>query len=215
MAERGSSRPRPSARHRCRCCRLRWKQPAPVLHWRSRGSSAQLEPSRSPALRRPRRQRPDLRGVVAARGDLDVRAAQDLDDRLDPERLALDDPMPVGVDVGDDHSVCGRAPRPRKKHSRSARSRSPASAPGSPPRAGEPLRLDRCRAQTGRRPRRPRPAGPTCAASSGCIPNCSATRSTAPTFVAGSRRNSSAIRVARSRSSSLYFFRHRLSSFIG
>jgi hypothetical protein len=40
---------------------------------------------------------------------------------------------------------------------------------------------------------------------SGCIPSCSATRAIAPCFVSGSARGSTAIRVARSRSSSGYF----------
>ena len=39
----------------------------------------------------------------------------------------------------------------------------------------------------------------------GCMPSCSATRAIAPGFVAGSARSSTAIRVARSRSSSGYF----------
>src|SRR5690606_29460876 len=44
-----------------------------------------------------------LGGVVGARGDLHTRIGQDAADRLDPELLALNEAVAVGIDELDDH----------------------------------------------------------------------------------------------------------------
>jgi len=141
---------------------------------------------------RPRRGQASLGGVVGARGDLQVLA-----DRLDPE-LVL-----VVVDELHDHR-CGRSSSAAKQADADLKIGV---------RAAQltvlPLQLDQALGVTGRGPE-PVPgvdlslADPTRNVS-GLIPSCSPTRCNAPGRVTGSRRASTAIRTARSRSSSGYF----------
>src|SRR4051795_5722774 len=146
---------------------------------------------------RPRRRRPSMVGVVAARGDLRAGLSEDTADRLDPE-LVL-----VRVDELDDHR-CGRSSSAAKKadalfriafarrssrFSRSSAAIRSASLVVVPGRA--PSSISAWVTQLRR--------------VSGLIPSCSPIRASAPGLVAGSRRASTTIRVARSRSSSRYF----------
>src|SRR5665648_40191 len=141
---------------------------------------------------RPRRGRPGQVGVVAARGDLQVPA-----DRLDPE-LGL-----VHVDERDDH-LDGRSSSAAKKADalrkialdrRSSLTSRSSSANRAASDAVVPARSP---ASTSAWLTHPRNV-------SGLIPSCSPTRCNAPGRLTGSRRASTAIRTARSRSSSGYF----------
>src|SRR5665647_1845701 len=141
---------------------------------------------------RPRRGRSGPVGVVAARGDLQVPA-----DRLDPERLL------VLVDELDDH-LDGRSSSAAKKADalrkialdrRSSLTSRSSSANRAASDAVVPARSPASISAWLTHPRNV----------SGLIPSCSPTRCNAPGRVTGSRRASTAIRIARPRSSSGYF----------
>src|SRR4051794_7824039 len=146
---------------------------------------------------RPRRGRPRPVRVVAARGDLDAGLGEGAADRLDPVfELVL-------IDVGDDQRE-GRSSSAAKKadalfkiafarrSSRFSRSRSASRVASSVVVPGRwPWSTSAWRTQL--------------RSVSALMPSCCPIRFNAPVRVAGSRRASTAIRVARSRSSSGYF----------
>ena len=122
-------------------------------------------------------------------------------DRLDPEPSRPRRLVAMRVDVGHDHFSVAVELRRAKKPTRSSGSRSPAAAHGSPAPAPRAAAHRSC-VVPGRRPSSISACRTQLRSVSGCIPNCSATRWIAPALVAGSCRSSTAIRVARSRSSS-------------
>ena len=130
---------------------------------------------------------------------------------LDPELAALDDPVTVVVDVSDDHrdrDLAGLGYLILRSSSAAAKNAADAQDLVRPAELADlPLKLADPRRVVGGRARSQAAVdlgladpGPQCF---GMNPSWSATRLIAPVLVAGSRRASKAIRVARSLNSSL------------
>src|SRR3954447_21688771 len=147
---------------------------------------------------RPRRGRPGLGRVVGARGDLHSGVVQHRADWLDPEA-----PL-VLVDELDDH-FSRRSSSAWAKNADAVLRISFARRSSRFARSNSAIRAASSVVVPGRTPSSISAWVTQLRSVSGLMPNCLPTRANAPGWVAWSRRASTAIRVARSRSSSGYF----------